>query len=80
MTRLLIYLRQRTTALKYIFFLGCAATVVFDCFAGRHHAHFWGDGIRGFWALFAFFGCLSMIALFKGIYHVWLMKEPEYYD
>ena len=80
MLKILVYLRQRAAMLKWFFFGAAGAAVIFDCFAPRHGSHFWGDAINGFWALFAFFGCIAMIALFKGIYHLWLMKEPDYYD
>ncbi len=80
MQSILLFLRQRRSALKWLFLGSAAASVIFDCFAPRHSTHFWGDTVNGFWALFAFVGCIGMIALFKGVYHVWLMKEPNYYD
>lgn len=80
MLKFLTFLRRHPTVLKGMLLGSVMASVVFDCFAARHEAHFWGDHIRGFWAVFAFAGCISMIALFKGIYHVWLMKEPIHYD
>lgn len=80
MLRLLTLLRNHPTALKALLFGSAAGAVVFDCFADRHASHFWGDSIRGFWAVFAFAGCISMIVLFKGIYHLWLMKDTTYYD
>ena len=80
MLNLLIFFRKRPESLRW-FLLGMVAfAIAFDCFAHRHHPHFWGDHIRGFWALFAFTGCVGMIAIFKGIYHAWLMKERDYYD
>lgn len=75
-----MYFRKRPNLLKSLLLGSVAAAVIFDCFADRHGAHFWGDHIRGFWAVFAFAGCVSMIALFKGIYHVWLMKDIKHYD
>ncbi len=80
MQRFLTYLRQHHSALKWVFLGAVAFSVVFDCFVERHHPHFWGDHIFGFWSMFAFAGCVLMIALFKGIYYAWLMKETNYYD
>jgi len=80
MLRLLTLLRKHPKTLRWCLLGTVAAAVVFDCFAVRHHPHFWGDHIRGFWAVFAFVGCISMIALFKGVYHVWLMKDNTHYD
>ena len=43
-------------------------------------AHFFGDSIMGFWSVFGIFGCLGMIVVCKGLSHVWLEKEEDYYD
>ncbi len=80
MLRLLTFLRKYPLMLKWLLIGSVAGSVVFDCFAERHGAHFWGDHIRGFWSVFGFLGCILMIALFKGMYHVWLMKDTRYYD
>ena len=80
MAQLFGYLRERSVVLKWVFFAYLAAAVVFDFFVERYHAHFWGDHIIGFWTIFAFFGCLGMIVVFKGLSHVWLMKDEDYYD
>ena len=80
MLQLLTFLRKHPNTLRWCLWGAVAAAVVFDCFAPRHHPHFWGDYIRGFWAMFAFIGCIAMVALFKGIYHVFLNKETDYYD
>ncbi len=80
MHSLLTRLRNHPILLKFLLLGSVAASLVFDCFADRHGAHFWGDHIQGFWAAFAFAGCIFMIALFKGIYHVFLMKDINYYD
>lgn len=80
MASFLTRLRNHPIALKFLLLGSVAVAVVFDCFADRHQAHFWGDDLRGFWAVFAFVGCILMIALFKGIYHVFLMKDNNYYD
>ena len=80
MLKLLTFLRNRPTMLRWLLLGSVAVAILFDVFARRHHPHFWGDHIRGFWAFFGFVGCIMMVALFKGIYHVWLMKDTTYYD
>lgn len=80
MKNILIFLRKRTGALKWLLIACVVCAVVFDCFADRHGSHFWGDHIRGFWSLFGLAGALFMIFAFKWIGHVCLTKETGYYD
>jgi hypothetical protein len=73
-------LREKPQALRAVFFGALALFVLFDVYAPRHEAHFGGDNVRGFWALFGFFGCWGMARFMKGIGHAWLMKPPNYWD
>ncbi len=78
--RILNYLNEHSRMLKRLFFVFLALTVVFDFHAARHEPHFFGDSIIGFWSLFGLIGCLGLIIVFKGLSHVWLEKEEDYYD
>jgi len=78
--RILNYLNKHSRMLKGIFFVFLALTVVYDFHAVRHKPHFFGDSIIGFWSLFGVLGCLGMIVICKGLSHVWLEKEEDYYD
>ncbi|MBN2331487.1 MAG: hypothetical protein JXO49_11640 [Deltaproteobacteria bacterium] len=78
--QLIGYLRDHATVMKWLFFAFLAFAVVFDFLAARHHPHFWGDSVIGFWSLFGIGGCLGMIVICKGLSHVWLMKGEDYYD
>lgn len=80
MARLFTYLRDHSQVLKWLFYVFLALAIVFDFFAERHQPHFWGDSIVGFWSMFGIFGCLGMIVICKGLSHVWLMKDEDYYD
>jgi hypothetical protein len=80
MGQLIASLRARSDILRLIFFAFLGFAIVFDFFAERHQAHFWGDHIIGFWTMFALLGCLGMIVVFKGLANVWLMKGEDYYD
>ena len=81
MGRVITFLRDNSRALKWLFFAFLLFTVVFDVFfVERHAPHFWGDSIRGFWSLFGVLGCMGMVAVFKGLYHVWLKQSEDYYD
>ena len=73
-------LRERSSMLRALFFGALAFFVLFDVFASRHEPHFVGDQIRGFWALFGFFGCVVMARFMKGIGHLWLMKPLDLYS
>lgn len=80
MVRLIGCLRDRVGLLKGLFFLWLAFTVLFDFMAHRHEPHFFGDAVIGFWAGFGLLGCLAMGVVCKGIYHLWLMQDEDYYD
>ena len=78
--RILNYINEHSRMLKRIFFVFLALIVVFDFSAARHKPHFFGDSIIGFWSIFGLIGCLGLIIVFKGLSHVWLEKEEDYYD
>jgi hypothetical protein len=80
MKRILDYLNKHSNGLKKLFFVFLTAAVAFDFFAKRHGAHFFGDSIIGFWSVFGILACLGMIVVCKGLSHVWLEKEEDYYD
>lgn len=72
-------LRARPHVLRAAFFTALGLFVLYDVFAARHAAHFAGDRVRGFWALFGLVGCWAMARFMKGIGHAWLMKPPGFY-
>lgn len=74
------WLRKSPDGLRAAFFGALALFVLFDVYAPRHEAHFAGDNVRGFWALFGFLGCWCLARFMKGIGHAWLMKEPDYWE
>ena len=80
MARLIGFLRDRSHVVKWVFFASLLFFVVFDFYADRHEPHFFGDTIIGFWSIFGLIACLGMIVICKGISHVWLTKDEDYYD
>ncbi len=80
MAQVIAWLHERTKILKGLFFAFLVFAVAFDFIIERHDPHFWGDSVIGFWSIFGFFGCLTLIVVFKGLSHVWLQKEEDYYD
>ncbi|HID98225.1 MAG TPA: hypothetical protein EYP57_08580 [Thermodesulfobacteriaceae bacterium] len=51
-----------------------------DLFIPRHHPHFLGDEIPGFWAIFGFTACALIIILSKWLGHKFLFRPDDYYD
>lgn len=73
------WLRGRPHLLLAAFYTALGFFVLYDVFVPRHEAHFVGDRIRGFWALFGLVGCWAMARLMKGIGHLWLMQPEDFY-
>jgi hypothetical protein len=76
---ILEYLRKNSAGLKKAFFLLLAALVVIDVFLPRGHAHYFVDSIYAFWTLFTLLGCFVLIKFAKGIAHMFLSKDEDYY-
>ncbi|MHB8765457.1 MAG: hypothetical protein ACYDA8_14145 [Deferrisomatales bacterium] len=72
-------LRAHPQALRAGFFALLGMIVVYDVFASRHEPHFFGDNVRGFWAVFGLVGCVFLGRFMKGIGHAWLMKPLDFY-
>lgn len=72
--------RERPRLLLGLFIFALGAFVLYDVFAPRHGAHFVGDKIRGFWAMFGFFGAVLMTKIMKGLGYSILMKPTDYWD
>ena len=73
------YIKKNATRLKTIFFIGLGLLVVFDIFLSREHAHYFVDKIYAFWTLFSLVGCFLLIKISKGIAHMFLGKNEDYY-
>ncbi len=76
---ILEYLRKKSAALKKAFFLLLAALVLLDIFLPREHAHYFVDKIYAFWTLFTLVGCYVLIKFSKGVAHLFLSKDEDYY-
>jgi hypothetical protein len=73
------YLRENASMLKKAFFLLLAAVVVMDLFLPRENVHYFVDKIYAFWTLFSLAGCFVLIKVAKGIAHLFLSKDEDYY-
>jgi hypothetical protein len=73
------YLRRNSGLLKNAFFLLLGALVLLDVFLPREDAHYFVDSIYAFWTLFTVVGCFVLIKVSKGIAHMFLGKDEDYY-
>ena len=70
----------RRKAVKKIAYIALILIIVTDFFIPRHEIHFIGDGIPGFWSLFGFVACIMIILISKGIGHLGIMQDENYYN
>lgn len=54
--------------------------VVVDVVIPRHHPHFLGDLVPGFWALFGLIACVLIVVVSKWLGKRFLFREENYYD
>ena len=73
------YLRKKAALLKVAFFIFLGVLVLLDIFLPREHAHYFVDKIYAFWTFFALAGCFLLIKISKGIAHLILGKDEDYY-
>jgi len=73
------YLRRNSALLRNAFFGFLGLLVVVDIFLPREHAHFFVDSIYAYWTLFSLVGCFVLIKVSKGIAHMFLSKDEDYY-
>lgn len=77
--KIIEYLRGKAAQLKVAFFLFLGALVVLDLFLPREDAHYFVDKIYAYWTFFALAGCFLLIKISKGIAHLFLGKDEDYY-
>jgi hypothetical protein len=73
-------LRNNLKTLKTVMIVYLAVLVLFDVLLSRDDAHFLIDKIYAYWAIFGTIGCFVLIKFSKGIAHMFLAKDEDYYD
>jgi len=69
---------RNVTLLFRIFYSACAILLALDLVLHRHAAHAW-ERLPGFYALFGFVACVTLVLIAKQLRR--LLKRPEdYYD
>ncbi|PLX40325.1 MAG: hypothetical protein C0609_12215 [Deltaproteobacteria bacterium] len=80
LVNLISYLRSKPNLLMGLFTLMLGVFVLFDAFATRHGAHFAGDKVVGFWAIFGFGGTIIMTKFMKWFAHEVLIRPLDFYE
>lgn len=73
------YLKKNAIRLRALFFAALGLLVVLDIFMPRENSHYFVDKIYAFWTFFALVGCFLLIKISKGIAHLFLAKDEDYY-
>jgi hypothetical protein len=73
------YIKKNAARLKTLCFIGLGLLVVFDVVLPRENAHYFVDKIYAFWTIFSLVGCFLLIKISKGIAHLFLGKDEDYY-
>jgi hypothetical protein len=73
-------LRENLKTLKIVMIVYLAVLVVFDVFLSREDAHYIIDKIYAYWAIFGTVGCFLLIKFSKGIAHMFISKNEDYYE
>lgn len=76
------YLRTNIKPLKNILIGFLVVLILFDLVIPRdeHHSHYFVDWIRAYWTIFGIAGCFILIKVGKGIAHLFLSKDEDFYE
>ena len=73
-------LQKNIKTLKIAMIVYLAVLVVFDVSLPREDAHYLIDKVYAWWTLFGIIGCFLLIKFSKGIAHLFLSKNEDFYD
>jgi hypothetical protein len=73
------YMKKNALMMRTIFLAALGLLVLLDIFLPREESHYFVDRIYAFWTLFALAGCFLLIKISKGIAHMFLAKDEDYY-
>lgn len=73
-------LRNNIQALKRALIAYLVVLVIFDVLIHiGHHGHYMIDNIPAYWTVFGIVGCFLLIKIGKGIAHIFLSKDVDFY-
>jgi len=70
--------KRNVKKIIYTLYAVCVALFVADAFYEKH-AHFEGEYVFGFYAIFGFVMCVALVLAAK-VMRVFLMRDEEYYE
>ncbi|HNQ46588.1 MAG TPA: hypothetical protein PK125_10485 [Syntrophorhabdus sp.] len=73
------FLRRNMKGLVRALIVYLIVLVVFDVTLSRHDAHYIIDKVYAFWTIFGIVGCFILIKVAKGIAHLFLGKDEDFY-
>ncbi|MDP2269026.1 MAG: hypothetical protein Q8K46_07655 [Deltaproteobacteria bacterium] len=73
------YVIKKAIRLRAFLFIGLGLLVVLDILIPRGNSHYFVDKIYAFWTFFALAGCFLLIKISKGIAHMFLAKDEDFY-
>jgi hypothetical protein len=76
---LIDYLRKNIRPFRNILLGVLAAIVLCDLVLPRH-GHYFIDRFRAYWTLFSIAGCFLLLKIGKGVAHMFLSRDEDYYD
>ena len=78
--RFIAWARARMTRVIFSSYAVLALLVLVDLGIPKHHPHFLGDMIPGFWAGFGLFSCILIILFSKWLGNKMLFRPDDYYN
>ncbi len=79
MVKIIESLRANGKRLKALFFAYLVIIVLLDVFLPREESHYTIDKVYAFWTFFTVVGCYLLIKVSKGLAHLFLAKDEDYY-
>lgn len=73
------FLKRNMKGLVRVLIVYLIVLVVFDVTLSRHDAHYFVDKVYAFWTLFGIVGCFLLIKVAKGIAHLFLAQDEDFY-
>lgn len=78
--RFIGWARRRMTLVIFVCYAVLGLLILIDIGIPRHHPHFLGDIIPGFWAGFGLFACILIILFSKWLGNKILFRPDDYYE
>ena len=73
------FLRRNMKGLVRVLIVYLIALGIFDVTLSRYDAHYMIDKIYAFWTIFGIMGCFILIKVAKGIAHLFLGQDEDFY-